>query len=80
MKNVSSEGIYVCATLGQKKGMGANVPSHEGICPWHAMGHFIENTALQVGVHVSSPWAGRGSGTQGRMSKLATRSERQACH
>lgn len=66
--------------LGQKKGVGTNVPSHDGIRSWHVMGHFIENPELQVGVHISSRWSGRESGTQGRMSKLAPGYKDKACH
>lgn len=54
--------MYICATLGPKKGVGTNVLSYRWICSRHAAGHFIENTALQVGVHISSPWAGGGVG------------------
>lgn len=53
-ENVSDERIYVCAMLSQRKGVGTEVPSHDQICSWHFMGHFIENTMLQVGVHISS--------------------------
>lgn len=53
-ENVSDERIYVCALLGQRKGLGTEVPSHDQICSWHVMDHFIENSMLQVGVHISS--------------------------
>lgn len=55
IKNVSNGEIYVCAMLGQRKGVGMHVPSRDQIRSWHVTGHFIENTMLQVGVHIASP-------------------------
>lgn len=81
MKNVSGGGIYVCAMLGRKKGVGTNVPSHDWICSWHAMGHFIEKIqGFKLEGIYHPPRAGEGTGTKGRTSKLAISSERQAFH
>lgn len=46
--------MYVCH-VGSEAGMGMNVPRHDHTCSCHVIGHFIQNTMLQVGVHRSSP-------------------------
>lgn len=51
---------HVCAMLGQNKKEWTNVPNHEWVCSWPVMGHFRENTVLQVGVHISSTGRWRG--------------------
>lgn len=35
--------------------MGTNGPSRDQTCSWHVIGHFIQNTMLQIGVQRSSP-------------------------